>query len=303
MTVSVFELFTIGIGPSSSHTVGPMKAAHMFVDALEKAELLGRVSRVETSLYGSLAATGKGHGTDTAVLLGLSGQLPELVDPDHIPGILDKIRESKAIKLSGRHEISYNEKKDLLFRKKQPLPGHPNGMEFIALDDGGSELQLGRYYSVGGGFVVDASMTGTLRILPIETDVPFPFTSAKELLAHCREQHMSISQVMLANEGHWRTAEETIAGLNQIWEAMQDCVKRGCRTEGVMPGRLQVRRRAADLYQKLSSQTEAAFTDPLAVMDWINLYALAVNEENATGGRVVTAPTNGAAGIIPAVAL
>jgi L-serine dehydratase len=306
LAISVFDLFKIGIGPSSSHTVGPMKAARMFTRRLAAEQLLARAARVKTDLYGSLGATGKGHGSDTAVLLGLSGFDPETVDPDAIPGVLAGIRARQRLLLHGEHDIGLHEKDDILFWRRETLPLHANGLRFTAFDADGGELLAAVYYSVGGGFVVaeqPAADGGTRKaVVPDRTELPLPFHSAAELLALTDARGCSIAEVMRANERHWRSDAEIDAGLLRIWAVMQDCVARGCRGEGLLPGGFKVKRRAAGWYRSLSaaSGTHRAL-DPLSVLDWVNLYALAVNEENAAGGRVVTAPTNGAAGIIPAV--
>ncbi|MCW7541832.1 L-serine ammonia-lyase [Aquabacterium sp. A7-Y] len=305
MAVSVFDLFKIGIGPSSSHTVGPMRAARLFALRLQHDGLLPRTARVLSELYGSLGATGKGHGSDKAVLLGLAGHEPDTVDVEAIPTLLEGIRAGRQLALLGQHEIAFDETADLVFFRRQSLPFHANGMRFVAYDTQGAELQARTYYSVGGGFVVsdEVAADGSRQkvIAPDATVLPLPFRSGEELLARAREQRCSIAEVMRRNETHWREPAEIEAGLMNIWRVMQDCVARGCRTEGVLPGGFKVRRRAADLYRQLTSNPEAALKDPLQVIDWVNLYALAVNEENAAGGRVVTAPTNGAAGIVPAV--
>lgn len=305
MAVSVFDLFKIGIGPSSSHTVGPMRAARLFVSRLQSNEQLPQTARVECRLYGSLAATGKGHGSDTAVLLGLSGHEPDTVPVDLVPQILGSIRAAGQIRLLDIHAIGFKESQDLLFLRRESLPFHANGMRLSAFDPQGVLLDTRSYYSVGGGFIVseEVASDGRLqkKIAPDATVLPLPFTSGAELLAVCRTRQMSIAQVMRQNERHWRSDEDIDAGLQSIWEVMQACVVRGCRTEGELPGGFRVKRRAAQLYRDLTAHPEAALRDPLQVMDWVNLYALAVNEENAAGGRVVTAPTNGAAGIIPAV--
>ncbi|HEV8312919.1 MAG TPA: L-serine ammonia-lyase [Burkholderiaceae bacterium] len=305
MAVSVFDLFKIGIGPSSSHTVGPMRAARIFALRLQHEGLLERTARVKSELYGSLGATGKGHGSDKAVLLGLAGHEPDTVDVEAVPALLDAMRASGRMALLGEREIAFDEKNDLLFLRRETLPFHANGMRFTAYDASGAELQNRIYYSVGGGFVVsdEVAADGTKQkvIAPDTTVLPLPFHSGAELLAVCEREGASIAQVMRRNERHWRTDAEIDAGLLKIWHVMQDCVARGCRAEGVLPGGFKVKRRAASLYRALTSNPEAALKDPLQVMDWVNLYALAVNEENAAGGRVVTAPTNGAAGIIPAV--
>ena len=304
MAVSVFDLFKIGIGPSSSHTVGPMRAARQFVARLQHAGLLAHTATVRCWLHGSLGATGKGHASDVAVLLGLCGHEPDTVDVDQIPALLAEVRSSKSLCLSGVHSIAFNEKDDLLFMRA-PLPFHANGMRFVALDAAGKELANRVYYSVGGGFIVsdEVAADGSRQkvIAPDATALPLPFTSGDQLLQVAQRERLTIAQVMRRNEQHWRTDAEIDAGLLRIWQVMQDCVRRGCRTEGVLPGGFKVKRRAAPLFQALSANPEAALQDPLQVLDWVNLYALAVNEENAAGGRVVTAPTNGAAGIVPAV--
>ncbi len=301
MAISVFDLFKIGIGPSSSHTVGPMRAAQVFASGLAEAGLLGQVGGVKAELYGSLGATGKGHGSDKAVLLGLEGEVPDLVDPDQVEARLERIRGERRLLLAGTHPIAFVEREHLLMHRRQSLPYHPNGMRITAFDAAGEVLASKVYYSVGGGFVVDETAAGADRIVADTTPLAHPFRSGAELLAQCRDKGLSISQLMLENERAWRSDAETRAGLLRIWDVMQLCVRRGCERKGIMPGGLKVRRRAAEMYRKLSSAPEAALRDPLTTMDWINLYALAVNEENATGGRVVTAPTNGAAGIVPAV--
>ena len=304
MAVSVFDLFKIGMGPSSSHTVGPMRAARQFVARLQHADLLAQTATVRCWLHGSLGATGKGHASDVAVLLGLSGHEPDTVDVDHIPDLLAEMRNNKRVCLAGSHSIAFNEKDDLLFMRA-PLPFHANGMRFVALDATGNELANRVYYSVGGGFIVsdEVAADGSRQkvIAPDVTVLPLPFTSGDALLVLAQEHSLSIAQIMRRNEQHWRTDPEIDAGLLRIWQVMQDCVRRGCRTDGVLPGGFKVKRRAAPLFRALSENPEAALRDPLQVLDWVNLYALAVNEENAAGGRVVTAPTNGAAGIIPAV--
>lgn len=300
MSLSVFDLFKIGIGPSSSHTVGPMRAAVQFADGLRRDGLLADVAEVRVELYGSLGATGKGHGSDKAVLMGLEGEQPDTVDTTTIDTRLAAIRASGRLRLLGEHEIGFIEKQHLAMIRK-PLPYHPNGMIFRAFDAAGLQLRSREYYSVGGGFVVDDNAAGADRIVADTTALAWPFTTAKQLLAHCAEQGLSVSQVMLANEAAWRPEAETRAGLLRIWQVMQQCVNAGCEHEGILPGGLKVKRRAAGLYRQLRSNPEAALRDSLSVLDWVNLYALAVNEENAAGGRVVTAPTNGAAGIVPAV--
>jgi L-serine dehydratase len=305
MAVSAFDLFKIGIGPSSSHTVGPMRAARMFALRLQHERLLERTARVQCSLYGSLGATGKGHGSDKAVLLGLLGLEPDTVDVDAIPALLERLREAGRVPLLGGHEIAFDEARDLLFLRRESLPFHANGMRLAAFDANGAELLNRIYYSVGGGFVVTdevaADGTGHKVIAPDPTPLPFPFHSGTELLQLTQREQCSIAEIMRRNERHWRADTEIDEGLLRIWRVMQECVERGCRTEGILPGGFKVKRRAASLYRALTGDPDAAKKDPLQVMDWVNLYALAVNEENAAGGRVVTAPTNGAAGIVPAV--
>jgi L-serine dehydratase len=305
MAVSVFDLFKIGIGPSSSHTVGPMRAARLFAARLRADGQLARVARVRCWLYGSLGATGKGHGSDTAVLLGLAGHEPDSVDVEQIPALLASVRAQEHIRLMGEQPVRFVEAEDLLFLKREVLPFHANGMRLAAFDAAGTEIASRIYYSVGGGFVVtdEVAADGSRHkaIAPDATVLPLPFTTGDQLLTLCQREGLSIAQVMRRNEQHWRSNADIDIGLLNLWQVMQDCVVRGCRAEGVLPGGFKVKRRAAALYRSLTSNPEAALRDPLQVMDWVNLYALAVNEENAAGGRVVTAPTNGAAGIIPAV--
>jgi L-serine dehydratase len=306
MAVSVFDLFKIGIGPSSSHTVGPMRAARMFALGLQHAEQLGAVRRVRAELYGSLGATGKGHGSDKAVLLGLGGHEPDTVDVDAIAALLREIRSAGRLVLLDEHAIDFDEKADLLFYARETLPFHANGMRFTAFAHDGSTLATRCFYSVGGGFIVseEAAADGERRkvIAPDVTVLPYPFSSGDELLALTRANDCSIAEIMRRNEQHWRGAAETRAQLLHIWQVMRACIERGCHAEGTLPGGFHVRRRAAGLLRALrEAPPDAESRDPLVVLDWVNLFALAVNEENAAGGRVVTAPTNGAAGIIPAV--
>jgi len=302
MAVSVFDIFKIGIGPSSSHTVGPMRAAARFGERwLEEKGVLERVARVRAELYGSLAMTGRGHGTDKAVLLGFEGYHPDTIDADLIPDILARIRGSGRLRLLDKHEIAFDEKADLVFNKRQKLPFHTNGMRFTAYDAAGNELATRDYYSVGGGFVVNQDEAAEDRIVADTTEQPYPFSTGDQLLATCERHGLTIAQLMMANESVWRPEAETRAGLLTIWKAMADCVARGLRSPGTLPGGLHVARRAPAMAEELRNQPEAALKDPLTILDWVNLYALAVNEENAAGGRVVTAPTNGAAGIVPAV--
>jgi L-serine dehydratase len=301
MAISVFDLFKIGIGPSSSHTVGPMRAARMFADALHRDNVLGRVHAVRIELFGSLGATGKGHGSDKAIMLGLEGDAPELIDPASIPDRMAAIRSRKALRLLGLHRIDFNEADHLVFHRRRSLPFHPNGMCFTASDAQGQSLCSRTYYSVGGGFVVNDAGTGEQRIKEDDTPLPHPFKSGADLVQQCVTHRLPVSALMLENEQAWRSEPAIREGLLTIWRVMQRCVERGCHEEGVLPGGMKVKRRAAELFRTLSSAPEAGLRDPLTAMDWVNLYALAVNEENAAGGRVVTAPTNGAAGIIPAV--
>ena len=301
VAISVFDLFKIGIGPSSSHTVGPMRAARSFAIDLHEAGLIARVAAVRAELFGSLGATGRGHGTDKAVILGLMGETPEDVDIAATPERIDRVRREGRLELLGRHEAAFRDADHLLWRRDR-LPFHPNGMRFTALDASGGELRVRVYYSVGGGFVVNepgAGGDGPFAADP--TPLPCPFSTGQELLEACERQGLPISSVMLENERAWRSEEEIRRGLLRIWTVMQECVRRGCGSEGVLPGGLKVKRRAPDLYRRLLENPEAGLRDPLTAIDWVNLYALAVNEENAAGGRVVTAPTNGAAGIVPAV--
>lgn len=303
MNVSVFDLFKIGIGPSSSHTVGPMIAACGFVAHVEDANLLAYVRRIKVELYGSLGATGKGHGTDKAVLLGLEGNLPDAIDPDLIEPRLAAIRSNKMLQLLGRSEIRFEEKEDLSFYRKL-MSGttvvHPNGMRFQAFDEHGQLLVEKEYYSVGGGFVVNRE-GDRVNGVRAGAQVPHPFRTGADLMRACSESGLSIAQIAFENECVTRSPAEVREGLLAIWRTMAACVERGCRTEGELPGPMRVKRRAAELAKHLRARSEESLRDPLSMLDWVNLYAMAVNEENAAGGRVVTAPTNGAAGVIPAV--
>ncbi|HEY1873255.1 MAG TPA: L-serine ammonia-lyase [Steroidobacteraceae bacterium] len=297
MSLSVFDIFKVGIGPSSSHTMGPMRAAREFAVSLEHDGLLEATQEIAVRLYGSLALTGVGHGTDRAILVGLEGAEPETVDPDHIVAAVRRIRESGRLALLGKHEIAFDEPMQLLFMQHERLPRHSNGMRFTALGAGQRVLRETDYYSIGGGFIVrgdEAGAAGT-HDRPAQ---PYPFSSGAELLALCREHGLEIFELVFANERAWASETEVRAKLMHLWQVMQACVERGFHQSGVLPGVLKVRRRAPRLYRML---TECATVKPLDVMDWVNAYALAVNEENAAGGRVVTAPTNGAAGIVPAV--
>jgi L-serine dehydratase len=296
MKTSFFEIFKIGIGPSSSHTVGPMRAAGDFVATIGQEKVIEQVHRLQVELFGSLALTGRGHGTDRAILLGLSGEVPEEIDPAAIDPLLAGIYASQLLSLRGTQAIHFDESRDLLFRKDQTLPGHSNGMRFSAFNVANCVLAKQIYYSTGGGFIVRDGEQATEKALPA---VPYPFGSADELLRIGDERGMEIWQIALENEKTWRSESEVYAHERRIWEVMQACVKRGLATEGILPGGLNVRRRAPHLAVKLAA---GGSSDPLVLMDWVNAFAMAVNEENAAGGRVVTAPTNGAAGIIPTVA-
>ncbi len=297
--ISCFDLFKIGIGPSSSHTVGPMKAARMFLEAFDD---LTSIQRIEVTLYGSLSATGKGHGSDKAILLGLMGHQAETVDTDKADQWVEDVQSNGRIQLMGHHDIRFGYDEHLIFSSQQ-LPAHPNGMNFTAYGSDGLVLHKQSYYSVGGGFILDENEISNSADSASDDSntAPFPFYSAESLLEICNREQLSISEVMLRNELHWHSEEEINQRLDSIWDCMVTCIQRGCSTEGIMPGPLQVKRRAAGLYTRLSSNAEFSQSDSLIGMDWLTCYALAVNEENATGGRVVTAPTNGAAGIIPAV--
>ncbi|MEQ4301649.1 L-serine ammonia-lyase [Plantactinospora sp. B6F1] len=297
--ISAFDLFTVGIGPSSSHTVGPMRAARTFATGLKADGLLAGTARVRAELFGSLGATGHGHGSGPAVLLGLLGEAPETVDPDRVAETVAGIRASGRLGVLGAHEVDFDADRDLVLHRRRSLPFHPNGMTFTAYDPAGEPVRARTYYSVGGGFVVDETASGADRIKPDSTRVRYPFGTGVDLLALTAETGLPISGIMLANERSWRSESEIRSGLLEIWRVMRECVDRGSRRAGTLPGGLRVRRRAAELRRSL--EADPGSTDPLRVMDWVTLFALAVNEENAAGGRVVTAPTNGAAGIIPAV--
>ncbi|MDB5723083.1 MAG: L-serine ammonia-lyase [Alphaproteobacteria bacterium] len=301
MVSSVFDLFKIGVGPSSSHTMGPMTAACSFVEMLSSRGALDRVDRVEANLYGSLALTGKGHATDRAVLLGLSGERPDRLDPDAADSIVARIRESGRITLGGRREVDFDEASDLRFLQRERLPHHSNGMRFIAFAADGSVLESATSYSVGGGAVVDEDAIA--RNAPPEGvwDIPFNYHCADQLLAIAEREAMSIADIARANERASLSDAEIDRRLTEIVEAMSQCIDRGIAIGGILPGGLNVKRRAPGLYKLLIDRAERTLSDPLTVLDWVNLWALAVNEENAAGGRVVTAPTNGAAGIVPAI--
>ncbi len=300
MTISVFDLFSIGIGPSSSHTVGPMKAAHAFITQLIENKELDSTKQIIVELFGSLAFTGKGHGTDKAILLGLEGNLPNTIDPDIIQPRASNIISQKQLNLAGNHLIQFDYEQDFIFNFKDLLPHHTNGMRFSAVDDDGKTLRTGIYYSIGGGFILDEQQAAHTPE-QVTTDVTYPFTNAKTLLSLCEAQKLTIKELMLANELAFRSQNEIESGLMQIANIMQECIAKGCETSGILPGGLNIKRRAPYLHTKLQEKgrpTSHAMTDSMA---WLNMFAIAVNEENAAGGRVVTAPTNGATGIIPAV--
>jgi L-serine dehydratase len=307
MNLSVLDIFKIGVGPSSSHTMGPMNAARRFVSHLSAQGLLGRTAQVGVQLYGSLALTGKGHCTDRAVLLGLQGGDPATLDPDTVEPTLQRIRSTGRLRLAGTHEIAFDEPMDVLWHRDQVLPGHSNGMRFTALDAERRVLHREESYSIGGGFVVGADEAsapdpadrdGAPSRAPASSAVPYSFSSGAELLEQCRAHGLDVHELVAANERGFRPDAETRAQLLKIWAVMKACIDRGFDAQGLLPGVLKVRRRAPKLYRQL---TEAAQASPMQAMDWVNAFALAVNEENAAGGRVVTAPTNGAAGIVPAV--
>ncbi|NEP14926.1 MAG: L-serine ammonia-lyase [Symploca sp. SIO2C1] len=300
MAISVFELFKIGIGPSSSHTVGPMRAALKFATSLQAGKLLAQTQTIKAELFGSLGATGKGHGSDKAVILGLEGEAPEQIDPTSIETRLTRIRTQGQLFLLGKKAIAFCEPEHLLFHW-QNLPFHPNGMRFSAYNTAYEAIATQVYYSVGGGFIINEEDIRGGPIQPDDIPLPYRFRSAAQLIELCEQNNLSISQLMWENEKCWHSEEEVRQGLLHIWEVMQACVRNGWKHEGILPGGLKVKRRAPALYRQLSAQPESSLDDPLAIIDWVNLYAIAVNEENAAGGRVVTAPTNGAAGIIPAV--
>lgn len=309
---SVFDLFKIGIGPSSSHSVGPMIAASRFLQSLQQCDQLKEVGRIRVDLYGSLALTGKGHGTDSAVMMGLEGEVPRTINPETVAERLNGIRSNSMISLSGTKQTEFIEDDDLLFHRSTFLDGHPNALTFSAFANRTTDqLVLSEtHFSIGGGFVVkDGEVAEEAEAA--SAGVPFPFSSAKQLLEFTAEHQMSFSQLAMQNELTYRTESEILAGLDEIWQAMKLCVERGCKNSGILPGGLQIERRAPALFQVLKDQlaglgdlnNHASHADPMVILDWVDLYALAVNEENAAGGRVVTAPTNGAAGIIPAVLL
>ncbi|MNX80459.1 L-serine dehydratase 1 [compost metagenome] len=300
MAISVFDLFKIGIGPSSSHTVGPMRAAALFVQGLRERGLLEQVRRVEVQLYGSLSATGIGHGSDNAVIMGLMGEWPDAIDPSQIGIRIATLRETHTLLLDGRLSVPFVWNRDMRLIDEN-LPFHPNAMTLIVEGDDG-ELHRDTYYSVGGGFVVDEAQASSGVVDLDSTVLPYDFSSAAELLELCKKHNLRVAELMMANERVWRSEDEIRSGLMKLWRAMQDCVEQGLKHEGILPGGLNVRRRAAKLHRSLQELNKPnVIGSTLSAMEWVNLFALAVNEENAAGGRMVTAPTNGAAGIIPAV--
>ncbi|WP_336233146.1 L-serine ammonia-lyase [Thalassospira sp. CH_XMU1458] len=300
VNLSVVDLYTIGIGPSSSHTVGPMRAGYRFCLELEARNLLQKTGSIVVDLYGSLALTGKGHATDTAVIMGLNGKRPRNIDPDDIVPTVKAIDETSQLQLYGQYPVAFNRDTNLVFHFTETLPQHPNGMRITAFDHDGVKIHTQEYFSVGGGFIVSSDDHGA-EYSGDNITLPFPFSSADELMEICKREGRSIAEIMMENEQSWRSSDETIAFVDRVHDAMMNCIDRGIRTDGILPGGLNVKRRASNLYKELTEKPEAGLRDPLTVIDWVNLYALAVNEENAAGGRVVTAPTNGAAGVIPAV--
>ncbi len=301
MAVSVFDLFKVGIGPSSSHTVGPMRAAFLFCQQLQHRELTDKTECITTELFGSLGHTGKGHGTDKAIILGLSGYQPDKIDPDDIEKILADVEKEKSLSLTPSHSIKFKYKKHLKFHKRKMLPLHSNGMRFVAMAKDGTILLSKDFYSVGGGFIISHNKLAQQEIIEDSTVLPYSFSSGEQLLALCVSENKSIAEIMYENEKTWASVEDINSQLDNLWHVFKACVERGLNSPGELPGGLNVKRRAPELFNELRDKPQAALRDPLTILDWVNLYALAVSEENAAGGRVVTAPTNGAAGIIPAV--
>jgi L-serine dehydratase len=299
MELSVFDIFKIGIGPSSSHTVGPMRAANFLLAKLKRHGLFDRTARIRCELYGSLASTGCGHHTDRAVIWGLQGEQPETIDPDHQDALLDRVVSSSELVLDGERPIEFTPDRDIVFKPDELLPFHPNGMLFTVFDSAGDEIFVKQFYSIGGGFIVGHKTAEADQLVKNPVTVEHPFSSGDELLEVARSSRKSIAEIVLTNERAWRTTEEIDVGIERIRRTMNECIERGYRQRGDLPGGYGLRRRAPALHETLTRQDEGAYGDPLGAMDWIVLYALAVNEENAAGGRVVTAPTNGAAGIVP----
>jgi len=300
MSISVLDIFKIGIGPSSSHTVGPMTAAGTFVESLREQNLFAKTARIKAEMFGSLGATGRGHGTPKALILGLLGEQPQSVDVHTASAKVEQAKQQGKLCLGGEQEIAFNYKKDIILHLRKSLPFHPNGMKFSASDAQEQELVAKYYYSVGGGFIVDETSIDQ-PIISDNRELKYRFTSGQQLLELANEHQLKFSSIMLKNEKAWRSKAQTKASLLEIWQVMQECVQNGLHNTGILPGGLKVERRANKLHAQLLAAPEKALADPLSVLDWVTLYALAVNEENAAGGRVVTAPTNGAAGIIPAV--
>ena len=300
MNISVFDIFKIGVGPSSSHTVGPMRAANFLLKKLNKHGIFDQVTRVQCELFGSLGSTGRGHHTDRAVIWGLQGEAPETIDPDQQDPLFRSVLESEELLLGGQRPIGFFYDRDILFKGEELLPFHPNGMRFTVFGNNDRSLFIKEFYSIGGGFIVGKKTAKNDQLIKNPVIVEYPFDSADQLLEITRSTGKSIAEIILANEHAWRSADEIETGLEAIQQTMNACIDRGCRTPGKLDGPMQVRRRAPDLHQTLMKENERAFGDPLGALDWIVLYALAVNEENAAGGRGVTAPTNGAAGIVPA---
>jgi len=300
MELSVFDIFKIGIGPSSSHTVGPMRAANFLLVKLRKHGLFGRVARIQCELFGSLASTGRGHHTDRAVIWGLQGEEPESIDPDLQDVLYEEVIDSRELNLGGERLIEFVYDRDIVFKPDELLPFHPNGMLFTVFDEAGAEIFAKQFYSIGGGFIVGKKTAKADQLIKDPVRVKHPFSSGDELLEIAKSTGKSIAEIVLANEHAWRSTEEIEAGIERIRRTMNECIERGYRQRGDLPGTFGLRRRAPALHETLTRQDEGAYGDPLGAMDWIVLYALAVNEENAAGGRVVTAPTNGAAGIVPA---
>lgn len=300
MPISVFDMFSIGIGPSSSHTVGPMRAARQFADELKKRHDLQKTERLKIELYGSLALTGIGHGTDKGILLGCEGYMPSGVDPNEIESIIHKIKETNLLRILNEKQIAFKIDDDLIFHKDLRLPFHSNGMRFTAYDSTGKELYTDVIYSTGGGFIIDHARTlQSYKDDTQEKEVPFPFITSEELLSHCQKNQMTIAEIVMENEKTWRSEIEIQEGLLNIWNVMKECVERGCHQEGILPGGLNLKRRAANLYRDLTNPNRKKHE--AESMEWLNVWALAVGEENAAGGRVVTAPTNGSSGVIPSV--
>ena len=301
MAISIFDLFKVGIGPSSSHTVGPMVAAKKFAESLKTENIITEVSQVSVELFGSLGATGKAHGAPKAIILGLEGEEPHSIDVSKILTRIEKIKQDNQLNILGRHLINYNHDRDLKLFRRKALPFHPNGMVFTAFNSEHEELSKKTYFSVGGGFVVDDKNKNENVIIENKTSLKYPFSTAAELLEYSKDNNLKIADIMFENEKAWRSEKEIKTKILSLWSVMQECIQNGINTNGVLPGGLNVSRRAYGLNQQLIKASKSSKDDPLSVLDWVTLYALAINEENAAGGRIVTAPTNGAAGIIPAV--